>query len=88
VNKVCILGTIIFFALFIVFLVVSLYVFNLSVSMITKYKTVSYMDMTGFLIDTIVSISYLLLAIMLLLVAGVALYGSLVSMLSCEKDYF
>jgi hypothetical protein len=85
---VCILGTTLFFTLFIVFLVISLHVFNLSLSMISKYKMVSYTNMTGFLIDSIISISYLLLALMLLLVAGIALYGASISFFYCEEDYF
>ena len=87
-NKVCILGTILFFTLFILFLVISLYVFNLSLSMISKYKMVSYTNMTGFLIDSTISVSYLLLASMLLLIAGIALYGASISLLYCEEDYF
>ena len=83
-SKACILGTTIFFILFIVFLAISLYVFNLSLTTILKYKTVLYTNMTSFLIDTTASVAYLLFASMLLLLAGVMLYGAVDSILKCS----
>ena len=80
----CILGTIIFFILFTVFLAVSLYVFNQSLSMILRYKTAPYVNITGFLIDSVISAMYLLFASILLLLAGVMLYGATVSALKCS----
>jgi hypothetical protein len=87
-NKACIVGLILFFVLFILFLAVSIYVFSLSLSIISKYKMVSYTNMTGFLIDSVISVAYLLLSVILLVVAGIALYGAVVTLFYCEEDYF
>jgi hypothetical protein len=87
-SRMCIVGAVLFFILFIMFLAISLYVFNLSLSLILKYKTVSHINMTDFLIDSAISVSYLLLSLMLLLVAGILLYGTLASLLYCRKDSF
>jgi hypothetical protein len=83
-NKACIVGLILFFVLFMVFLAVSIYLFGLSLSIILKYRMVSYVNMTGFLIDSAISVAYLLFASMLLLLAGIMLYGAVVSVLRCN----
>jgi hypothetical protein len=70
--------------LFIVFLAVSIYLFGLSLSIISKYRMVSYVNMTGFLIDSAISVMYLLFASMLLLLAGIMLYGATASALKCS----
>jgi len=82
-GRACIFGSVPFFALFILFLALSLYLFSLSMSIIAKYRAVSYINMTGFLIDSAVSVSYLLLSIMLLLVSGIMLYGSVAASYKC-----
>jgi hypothetical protein len=83
-DKVCILSSTLFFILFIVFLAISLYVFNLSLSMILKHRTAPYINIVGFLMDSAVSVTYLLFASILLLLAGVMLYGATVSALRCS----
>jgi hypothetical protein len=83
-GKACIFSSILFFILFIVFSAISLYVFNLSLSMISKHRTVSYINMVDFLIDSAVSVMHLLFASILLLLAGIMLYGATVSALKCN----
>jgi len=59
-------------------------VFNLSLSMILRYGAVSYINMASFLIDSAISVAYLLFASMLLLLAGIMLYGATDSALKCS----
>jgi len=84
VSKACVLGTILFFVLFIVFTVLTFYVFSLSLSILAEYKTVSYTNMVDFLIDSAISVAYLLFASILLLLAGIMLYGATASALKCS----
>jgi hypothetical protein len=82
-GRACILGSIPFFILSILLLALSLHLFSLSLSIIVKYRAVSYINMTGFLVDSAVSVSYLLLSIMLLLVSGIMLYSSVAASCRC-----
>jgi hypothetical protein len=82
-GRACILGSILFFILSVLFLALSLHLFSLSISIITKYRTVSYIDMISFLVDSYTSLVYLLLAVFMLLVSGVLLYGSIAVSCRC-----
>jgi len=59
--------------------------FSVSLSMISRYGAVSLYNVTEFLIYSIISLFYLLLAVMLLLASGVMLYGAIVVLLRCEE---
>jgi hypothetical protein len=82
-GRACILGSVMFFILSILFLALSLHLFSLSISIVTKYRAVSYIDITSFLVDSYTSLVYLLLAIFILLASGILLYGSVVASCRC-----
>jgi TctA family transporter len=82
-GRACILGSVMFFILSILFLALSLHLFSLSISIVARYRAVSYINITNFLIDSYSSLAYLLLAVFMLLISGVLLYGSVAASCRC-----